>query len=213
MKKGNGLRVVGLIFMFLGFLSIGASGGYYYFNMQNNDKNQNTNKDEVKDDTKDTKKVTVISFANSEFSIPEGVDYKIEGEQLNLAGDTWYAIIVEYPYSYKEFNEKKDEYKDLLVAQGVTVESYEETKVNSNKYLVYRLQDKENGNAYVVIKEYTNTSSLLITFVKDKWTQLKDDDLKSVDDIISTAEIKTANKNFDRNLTDFNQVFEKNNAE
>ena len=149
----------------------------------------------------------------AEFSIPEGVDYKIEGEQLNLAGDTWYAIIVEYPYSYKEFNEKKDEYKDLLVAQGVTVESYEETKVNSNKYLVYRLQDKENGNAYVAIKEYTNTSSLLITFVKDKWTQLKDDDLKSVDDIISTAEIKTANKNFDRNLTDFNQVFEKNNAE
>lgn len=120
---------------------------------------------------------------------------------------------MEYPYSYKEFNEKKDEYKDLLVAQGVTVESYEETKVNSNKYLVYRLQDKENGNAYVAIKEYTNTSSLLITFVKDKWTQLKDDDLKSVDDIISTAEIKTANKNFDRNLTDFNQVFEKNNAE
>ena len=75
------------------------------------------------------------------------------------------------------------------------------------------MQDKENGNAYVAIKEYTNTSSLLITFVKDKWTQLKDDDLKSVDDIISTAEIKTANKNFDRNLTDFNQVFEKNNAE
>lgn len=212
MKKGNGLRVVGLIFMFLGFLSIGAGGGYYYFNMQNNDKNQNTNKDEVKDNTKDTKKVTVISFANSEFSIPEGVDYKIEGEQLTLAGDTWYAIIVEYPYSYKDFNDKKDEYKELF-AQEVTVESYEEIKVSSNKYLVYRLHDEENGNAYVAIKEYTNTSSLLITFVKDKWAQLKDDDLKSVDDIISTAEIKTTNKNFDRNLTDFNQVFEKNNAE
>ena len=43
--------------------------------------------------------------------------------------------------------------------------------------------------------------------------ELKSEDLKSVDDIISTAEIKTTNKNFDRNLTDFNQVFENNNAE
>lgn len=199
-RKGNKMVTVAIILIILAVI-MGSVGGYLFF--KNNDIGNIENDNDKVQEIPEVKN-TAISFAGATFLIPDTMKYQLNENQLRLATDTWYAVIQENPYSYSTMSSLKNEYQEKLISQGNDVSFLEETKINENRYLLYKV-NQDNQLLIMGLREYTTSSTLLLVIGNISNTLPTTAMLQEIDEVLSTSELKTIDKTFDGNEIDITE--------